>query len=37
MFGALGLAWAFPRYIPFVIVIGSAGAYGLARLYVSYR
>jgi len=39
MFGSLGLALAFPRPLPLAIIFGLvvAGAYGLARLYVSYR
>ena len=39
MFGSLGLALAFPRPLPLVVIFGLvvAGAYGLARLYVSYR
>jgi len=39
MFGSLGLALALPHPLSLVMIFGLvvAGAYGLARLYVSYR
>jgi hypothetical protein len=37
MFTALGLAWAFPRLLPIIIVAGLLGAYFLARLVASFR
>ena len=37
IFTALGLAWAFPRLLPLVILGGILGAYLLARLVASFR
>ena len=37
IFTALGLAWAFPRLLPVIVVAGMVGAYFLARLVSSFR
>jgi hydrogenase/urease accessory protein HupE len=37
MFGALGLALAFPSQLPLVVLVGLVAAYGLARLYGSFN
>ena len=37
IFTALGLAWAFPRLLPIIVVAGLVGAYFLARWMASFR